>query len=94
MGSLRSRVPFLVEAFSSFMLVPYYVFGVAIITYHNGPGAALGNLYYFTWLSFLLSFMLAAHCIEERYKSKGSIESTSISMNQGTGTESTGHEIS
>jgi len=33
-----SRVPFLVEAVSSFLLVPYFVFGVAIITYQNGPG--------------------------------------------------------
>ena len=36
-----SSVPFLVEAVSSFLLVPYYVFGVAIITYHNGPGYVL-----------------------------------------------------
>jgi hypothetical protein len=33
-----SRVPFLVEAVSSYLLVPYYSLGVALITTHNGPG--------------------------------------------------------
>ena len=31
----------------------------------NGPGAELGNLYYFTWASFLTAFMLLANCVED-----------------------------
>merc|ERR1712165_431957 len=29
-----------------------YVLGVGLITDVEGPGAPLGNLYYFTWISF------------------------------------------
>ena len=31
----------------------------------KGPGAELGNLYYFTWASFLTAFMLLASCVED-----------------------------
>ena len=39
--------------------------GVGVITSQNGPGAELGNLYYFTWAAFLTSFMLLASCVED-----------------------------
>lgn len=39
-----------------------YAFGVAFITSNLGPGATIGNLYYFTWASFLLSVGLVAEC--------------------------------
>lgn len=28
----------------------------------KGPGSAIGNLYYFSWLSFLCTVMLVASC--------------------------------
>lgn len=59
------RAPFLVETLVSFILVVLCGFGVAFITSQNGPGAELGNLYYFSWASFLTSFMLLASCIED-----------------------------
>ena len=37
-------------------------FGVAFITSNKGPGAAIGNLYYFSWASFLLAALLLAEC--------------------------------
>lgn len=60
-----SKAPFMVEAVFSFISFILYVFGVGFITSSFGPGAPLGNLYYFTWLSFFLSFMLAASCFED-----------------------------
>lgn len=60
-----SRAPFLAETLVSFILVILTGFGVAFITSQNGPGAELGNLYYFTWASFLTSFMLLANCVED-----------------------------
>lgn len=59
------RAPFLLEAVGSFLLVVLYGFGVAILTSQKGPGAALGNLYYFTWASFLVSFLLLTSCFED-----------------------------
>jgi len=60
-----SKAPFLIESVLSFLLVVSYAFGVAFITSQEGPGAPLGNLYYFTWASFLCAFMLLASCFED-----------------------------
>jgi len=60
-----SKAPFLIESVISFVLVVSYAFAVAFITSQEGPGAPLGNLYYFTWLSFLCAFMLLASCFED-----------------------------
>ncbi len=62
------RAPFAFEICFSFFLVILSGVGVALITSQSGPGAELGNLYYFTWASFLTSFMLLASCVED-YKS-------------------------
>eukprot|EP00557_Chaetoceros_sp_GSL56_P005094 CAMPEP_0176498420 /NCGR_PEP_ID=MMETSP0200_2-20121128/12308_1 /TAXON_ID=947934 /ORGANISM="Chaetoceros sp., Strain GSL56" /LENGTH=297 /DNA_ID=CAMNT_0017896619 /DNA_START=101 /DNA_END=991 /DNA_ORIENTATION=- len=59
------KAPFLLEAGASLLLVVLYGFGVAILTSQNGPGSALGNLYYFTWASFLESFLLLTSCFED-----------------------------
>lgn len=60
-----ARAPFLVEAAVSVLLTIFYVFAVAFITSPDGPAAPLGNLYYFTWISFLTAFMLSASCFED-----------------------------
>jgi hypothetical protein len=60
-----SKAPFLVESLVALILVVLSGFGVAFITAQDGPGAELGNLYYFTWASFLTSFMLLASCVED-----------------------------
>lgn len=65
-----SKAPFLVEAIFSIVLFIMYIFGVALLTSSYGPGAPLGNLYYFTWISFLLSFMLLANCHEDYQAAK------------------------
>lgn len=60
-----SKTPFLVEVGISIAVLILYGFGVAFITSQKGPGAPLGNLYYFTWISFLVSFLLVANCFED-----------------------------
>jgi len=60
-----TRAPFLVEAGVSSISLVLYGFGVAFITSQQGPGAPLGNLYYFTWISFLVSFLLVTSCVED-----------------------------
>jgi hypothetical protein len=60
-----SKAPFLLETGVSFLLVILYGFGVAFITAPNGPGSPLGNIYYFTWGSFLAAFSVLASCFED-----------------------------
>jgi len=72
-----SKAPFLAEILLSFILVVLCGFGVAFITSQKGPGAELGNLYYFTWASFLTSFMLLASCVED-YNSAATSQSSSM----------------
>ena len=70
---ITGRAPFLIETVISFILVILCGVGVGLITSQNGPGAELGNLYYFTWATFLTAFMLFASCVED-YKSASSSE--------------------
>jgi len=65
-----STAPFMVEALIGVGLTITYVFGVAYITSQEGPGSPLGNLYYFTWLSFLLACMISASCFEDYQATK------------------------
>jgi hypothetical protein len=62
--------PFVVEAGLGIAMMIMYVFGVIYLTEQQGPGAPLGNLYYFTWLSFLVSCMISASCFEDYQASK------------------------
>lgn len=58
-------LPFMAEAITGLISTVMYIFGVCFITTQNGPGAPLGNLYYFTWLSFLISGLITASCYED-----------------------------
>lgn len=59
------NAPLVLELVFGVVMFVAYSFGVAYITSEEGPGSALGNLYYFTWLSFTLAFLVAASCFEE-----------------------------
>jgi hypothetical protein len=60
-----TAAPFVVEGIFSFVLTVMYAFGVAFITSADGPGSAIGNLYYFSWIGLLCCFVLFANCYEE-----------------------------
>lgn len=65
-----ATAPFKLEAFLSVFIFIMDAFGVAFITSSYGPGAPLGNLYYFSWGSFVASFFLSSSCYEEYMSSK------------------------
>jgi len=49
------------EACLIFVLFALYVAGIAVITFggdQNGPGAGVGNLYFSTWIGFVLTMFL------------------------------------
>lgn len=69
-GIILSKVilygaPIIIESVVALFLTILNTFGVAYITSASGPGSVVGNLYYFSWGSFLLSAILAANCIGE-----------------------------
>jgi len=54
-----------VEMVLSLFLVLLFGTGVALITGIGGPGQSVGDLFYGTWLAFLVSIGLVAACFEE-----------------------------
>mmetsp|Transcript_14767 Transcript_14767/g.19314 ORF Transcript_14767/g.19314 Transcript_14767/m.19314 type:complete len:326 (+) Transcript_14767:142-1119(+) len=76
-----SSAPFTVEFVSATLLTVLNAFGVAYITSNSGPGRAIGNLYYFTWSSFLLSAYLSVDCFDT---SKNNEATTDTETNEET----------
>lgn len=67
MKMLTSVAPMVVEGALALFLCVMNGFGVAFLTSAEGPGSPIGNLYYFSWLSWLCSFMLIASVYEDIY---------------------------
>jgi hypothetical protein len=80
MKMLTASDPFMVEFAISIILAAMNAFGVAYITSAKGPGSAIGNLYYFTWISFLLSAFLTVDCFNQ-FTGGGLVESTASTAN-------------
>jgi hypothetical protein len=82
MKMVTAVAPFVVEGMLAIFLCVMNGFGVAFITSAKGPGSPIGNLYYFTWLSFLCSFMLIASCYED-YRNVGVPDETEEDKDNG-----------
>lgn len=63
--NIVGMVPFMMECVLSVLIFILNAFGVAFITSGKGPGAPLGNLYYFSWMSFALVFLIISSCYED-----------------------------
>jgi hypothetical protein len=57
--------PYVIEVSLALLLLILNTFGVAFITSADGPGSPIGNLYYFSWLSFLCIMYIVSKCYEE-----------------------------
>jgi len=60
-----TAAPFMLEAGLAFTFLVCYGVEVALVTSPQGPGAPLGNLYYFSWGAFLSSFFLVTSIVED-----------------------------
>lgn len=65
MKVMTRRTFFVVETVFAAGMVVVWSFGVALITAEAGPAHSLGNLYYFTWASFLVAFFLCSSLYKE-----------------------------
>ena len=58
-------IPFLIELALCLLMFFLYCFELFYATRANGPGSPLGNLYYFSWISFLLCFGIGKCCYDD-----------------------------
>jgi len=54
-----------VELILSVVMVIIWSFGLGFITFGQGPGHSIGNLFFATWATFILSCWIAADCYRE-----------------------------
>lgn len=71
----------LYETVTTTVLLALWCFGVGFITFGNTPGATISNLYFASWVSFILSVFLFGQCIRETLSS-GSGSSGASERNQ------------
>jgi hypothetical protein len=83
MKMLTTVAPFVVEGSLALFLCIMNGFGVAFLTSAQGPGSPIGNLYYFSWLSWFTSFMLLASVFDD-YKNGGSVANQEESKTDGS----------
>jgi len=71
------KVPWLftTEMILSGMIVASQAVGVAFLTSQEGPGAPVNNLFYSSWASLVLGFLLAASCAEDWSAASGALKS-------------------
>lgn len=75
--------PFLTEVSLCLSLFVFYLVEIAYVTDIDGPGSPLGNLYYFSWFSFLLTFMVGKACYEDYVDLQHSPEEQPHQQNMG-----------
>jgi len=81
MNIAMGRVPFMLECGFSLLMALLNAFGVAFLTSDKGPGAPLGNLYYFSWLSFVLVFVILYGCWEDYKMAQEGLERDELELN-------------
>jgi hypothetical protein len=59
-GMARQLVQSFVELLVSALLLTMWCFGVGFITFGTSPGAKIGNLYFSTWISFIVIVVIFA----------------------------------
>jgi hypothetical protein len=78
--------PFAFEFGVAIICAVLHGFGVAYVTSSSGPGALIGNLYYFSWISFLLAAFLVGD-IFGKYRTPPSNEQNNEEKDEENGIE-------
>jgi hypothetical protein len=67
----KQVLPKNIDLIASAIFLIVWCFGVGFITFGNGPGSTMGNLYFSTWISFILSIVIFAGNFREYASSRG-----------------------
>lgn len=70
LGCLSSETRNIAETCLSSFLVVLFAVAVALITSIGGPGQTVGDLYYATWLSFVVSIGILVSCLDQIQQSQ------------------------
>ena len=62
---LNKSLTLLAELIATSFLLVLWCFGVGFITFGSAPGATIGNLYFSTWISFILMVVIFAQCFRD-----------------------------
>lgn len=55
----------IIETAATMILLALWCFGVGYITFGSAPGSQIGNLYFATWISFIICVFLFGQCFRE-----------------------------
>lgn len=75
---ILTQSPFVLEVVLSFLLFLAWAIGIGYITSELGPGAPIGNLYHFSWFSFLCTFLIGSSCYEDYMAAKAVVEESQL----------------
>lgn len=64
------KIRFCVETVFAVILFIFYTAGIALITYNEGSGITVGNLFFSTWIGFILTLLLCIECYLEHMKNR------------------------
>ena len=73
-----ANAPFVMEVLTSFFLFFAWAIGIGFITGEGGPGAPIGNLYHFSWFTFLSTFAIGSSCYEDYAAAKAVMEASQL----------------
>lgn len=54
-----------IETVATAVLLTMWCFGVGYLTFGDSPGATIGNLYFSTWIAFILTVFLFGQCFRD-----------------------------
>jgi len=67
-GSVLATIGYLnrwLEVILAFLMFGFYMCGVGLITFNDGPGTSLGNLYFATWMGASVTAILLARAVQD-----------------------------
>lgn len=69
MGSVSHLLPVVMESVASAMMMILWCFGVGFVTFGSkAPAANVGNFYFSTWASFIITLFLVSDAVAETYR--------------------------
>lgn len=75
-GCFTSVIARRIEGAGAVLMVPIWSIGLGFITFGEGPGRSIGNLFFATWAAFVISCLIVAECYRDlmgdRQRSSGS----------------------